>query len=135
MYKSEFFTRIRYAETDQMGFVYYGNYATFLEIGRVEAFRNLGISYKSLEIEGYLMPVTDLNIKYISPAFYDDEIAIHTYINEWPGARIRFDYEIYRGDTKLIVAHTYLVFINVETKKIVRMPKVLLEALSPYFQK
>ena len=87
-------TRVRYSETDQMGYCYYGNYAQFLEIGRVEALRHLGFRYKDMEEQGILLPVLDFQIKYISPAKYDDLLTIETTIVAVEGTRIIFDYQI-----------------------------------------
>ena len=87
--------RVRYAETDRMGYVYYGNYATYFEVGRVEAMKSIGMSYKKLEDSGIMMPVLEYKIKYFKPAFYDDELTIVTSIKELPMARITFFYETY----------------------------------------
>ena len=80
MYTTEVKIRVRYAETDRMGYVYYGNYATYFEVARVESLRNLGFSYRSLEDEGILLPVLDFSIRYRRPAYYDDELTIKTII-------------------------------------------------------
>ena len=88
--------RVRYAETDQMGFVYYGNYATYFEVARVEMLRSLGFTYKKLEGEGVILPVLEFTIKYIRPAYYDDLLSIKTTIRELPSARIRFFYETFK---------------------------------------
>lgn len=95
MIKIETMLRVRYAETDQMGFVYYGNYAQYYEVGRVEAMRSLGFSYKEMEENGILMPVINLNINYKKPALYDDEIRIVTTVSKLPSVRITFDYECF----------------------------------------
>jgi acyl-CoA thioester hydrolase len=128
--------RVRYADTDQMGYVYYGNYAGYFEIGRVEALRSLGISYRELEEEGVMMPVLENYSKYIRPAFYDDLLEIRVMLKEMPSARIRFDYEIFRENGELIhIGHTVLVFVSVETKKIVAPPAAVMDALSGFFEK
>ena len=82
MYSFKTKVRVRYAETDKMGYCYYGNYATYFEIARVEALRSLGVSYKSLEDEGVFLPVSEFNIKYLKPAYYDDELTIHVFVKE-----------------------------------------------------
>ena len=82
--------RVRYAETDQMGYAYYGNYATYFEVARVEALRSLNFSYKQLEKDGVMLPVLEFGIKYFKPGFYDDELTIKTMISELPSARIKF---------------------------------------------
>ena len=88
MYLHETKIRIRYGETDQMGYVYYGNYAQFFEIGRVEMLRSLGVSYASMEKQGIMLPVVDFSVKYIKPAYYDDLITIRTMIEEIPSVKI-----------------------------------------------
>ena len=110
--------RVRYAETDQMGFVYYGNYATYLEVARVETFRHLGFSYREMEEEGILMPVLEYKTKFIRPATYDDLLTIKVKIKEKSELRIRFEYEIYNeSNTLLNICETTLVFISKETGK------------------
>ena len=122
--------RIRYSETDQMGYCYYGNYAQFLEIGRVETLRTVGISYKELEEKGIMLPVVELNIKYLKPALYDDLIEIRTYLKKTPGVRIEFDYEIYNEKNELLTtAYTSLVFISSKTMKPVQAPEDLREKI------
>lgn len=110
--------RVRYAETDQMGYVYYGNYATYFEVARVETFRAVGFSYKEMEDEGIMMPVLEYKTKYIKPAYYDDLLTIKVSIKEKPGIRIRFEYEVYNEAGVLLnVSETTLVFVNKNTGK------------------
>ncbi|HTO37716.1 MAG TPA: thioesterase family protein [Brumimicrobium sp.] len=124
IYSSETQLRVRYGETDQMGYCYYGNYAQYFEVGRVEALRKLGMTYKQLEEMGYMLPVSTLNIKYFSPAFYDDLLTIVTKITEQKGVRLVFEYEIYNESKKLLVtADTMLVFVNKSTMKPTTPPK------------
>ncbi|GAB4326862.1 MAG: thioesterase family protein [Flammeovirgaceae bacterium] len=135
MFVHEYQTRVRYADTDQMGYVYYGNYAVFYEIGRVEAIRSLGISYKDLEDkEGVMMPVLELHCHFMKPARYDDLITVKTIISELPSIKIRFDYEIYnqKGDL-LNEGNTTLVFIKKDTHKPCRVPSSIVNALKQYF--
>ena len=87
--------RVRYAETDPMKYVYYGNYAQYLEVARVELFRTLGISYEEIENQGIWLPVSQFTIKYLKPALYYEILEIHTFIKKIPGVRLEFDYEIY----------------------------------------
>ncbi len=126
MYQSSVKIRVRYGETDQMGYVYYGNYAQYFEVGRVEALREIGISYKELEEAGTLLPVSDFEIKYFKPAFYDDEIEVHTRIISIKGARMNFTYKTLNqnGDV-LNQAKTTLVSIDRETGRPSRCPKIL----------
>lgn len=110
--------RVRYAETDQMGYVYYGNYATYFEVARVETFRAIGFSYKEMEEAGVMMPVLEYKTKYIKPAFYDDLLTIKVIIKEKPSIRIRFEYEVYNEAGVLLnVSETTLVFVNKNTGK------------------
>ena len=132
-YTNKHYVRVRYAETDKMGYCYYGNYASFLEIGRVESLRSLGISYKSLEDNGIMLPVSEFQIKYFSPAYYDDMLLIETKITAIKGVRIYFDYFIYNDNQKLVAsAMTSLVFIDSITKKPVAPPKELLSIIQSY---
>jgi acyl-CoA thioester hydrolase len=126
--------RVRYADTDQMGFVYYGHYARYFEIGRVEALRSLGISYKELESQGVMMPVLENYSKFLKPAHYDDLLSIQVMIKEKPGTRIRFDYEITNQDGLLIhTGYTVLVFVSAETRNVVPFPEVVKTALESFF--
>ncbi|MCU0417776.1 MAG: acyl-CoA thioesterase [Cytophagaceae bacterium] len=126
--------RVRYAETDQMGYVYYGNYATYFEVARVETFRHLGCSYKSMEAQGILMPVLDFKTKFIKPARYDDVLSIKVIIKEKPGVRITFNYEVYNEHNVLLnLAETTLVFINDQFKPTLP-PDSVLTIFTPYFQ-
>ncbi len=132
-YTNKHYVRVRYSETDKMGYCYYGNYASFLEIGRVESLRSLGISYKSLEDNGIMLPVSEFQIKYILPAYYDDMLLIETKISAIKGVRIYFDYFIYNDNQKLVAsAMTSLVFIDAISKKPVAPPKELLSIIQSY---
>ena len=118
MYSFETKVRVRYGETDQMGFVYYGVYAQYFEVGRVELLRSLGVGYKSLEEKGYFLPVVNFEIQYKKPALYDDELTIKTTIKEMPSAGIAFYYETFNmGNELLNTAKVVLVFIDKNTKK------------------
>lgn len=126
--------RVRYSETDQMGVVYYGNYAAFYEVGRVEAMRKLGVSYRLMEESGIMMPVLELFTKYIRPAKYDDLLTITTYIKEVPTTRVRFDYEIHNeAGTLLNYGHTVLVFVDMVKNKPVMAPSAITDALKAFF--
>ena len=119
--------RVRYGETDRMGFCYYGNYAQFLEVARVELLRSQGISYKELEDEGILLPVRNFSIKYIAPSRYDDLLSIQTEITNIKGSRIEFNYEIRNQKNVLIAtAYTELVFINSNSLKPTNAPDEIL---------
>ena len=114
--------RVRYGETDQMGFCYYGNYAQFLEVARVEALREYGISYKELEERGILLPVRTFSIKYISPAKYDDVLEIKTVIINLQGSRIEFSYSIHSSGKLIATAETELVFVDASSQKPTGIP-------------
>ncbi|MBV6642784.1 MAG: acyl-CoA thioesterase [Cyclobacteriaceae bacterium] len=135
MFQHEIKIRVRYAETDQMGYVYYGNYATYFEVGRVESFRAIGFSYKELEAAGIGMPVLEYKTKYLAPAKYDDELTITVKISEMPGVRIRFEYEIRNEVGKTLnIAETTLVFINMETGRPTRLPEKFEALMHNYFR-
>ena len=115
--------RVRYGETDQMGFCYYGNYAQFLEVARVELLRSNGISYKALEAEGILLPVRTFSIKYITPSRYDDLLKIETEIIKIQTSRIEFSYVIRDQNLTLIAtANTELVFVDSQSMKPIKTP-------------
>lgn len=133
MYSTETEIRVRYAETDRMGFCYYGNYAQYFEVARVEALRSLGISYKSLEDQGILLPVVSFHVDYKNPAHYDDQLIIKCDVREIPGVRIIFDYKTYRDDTLLNEASTTLVFVKNSDNKPMKIPQELLTKFAPYY--
>ncbi|AZA50798.1 acyl-CoA thioesterase [Chryseobacterium carnipullorum] len=128
--------RVRYGETDPMKYVYYGNYAEYLEIGRVELFRNIGMSYDEIENQGIWLPVSEYKIKYIRPALYDQKLEIHTYVKKIPGVRIEFDYEIYneKGE-KITEASTTLFFLDAKTNKIIKCPDFLMKLIEENWNK
>jgi len=130
MRTNEISFRIRYSETDQMGVVYHGNYAQYLELARVEWLRALGISYKSMEEGGIMLPVISLSIKYLKSALYDDLITVKVILNKKPAVRIEFDYEITNEAGELLAtANTVLVFMDMERKRPTRCPQILLNKL------
>ncbi len=123
--------RVRYAETDQMGVVYHGNYAQYLEMGRVEWLRSFGISYRSMEEKGIMLPVISLQLNFKKSAFYDDLITVATNLKKIPSVRIEFDYEIYNEAGEVLVeANTVLVFMDMAKKRPVKCPDYLLERLN-----
>lgn len=134
MFTHEVKLRVRYAETDQMGYVYYGNYATYYEVARVETFRDLGFSYKAMEDSGIMMPVLEMECKYFQPAKYDDLLTIKVTIPEFPKVRVTYLYEIQNeAGTLLNQGKTVLAFVNMETGRPTRMPEWLNELYRPYF--
>jgi len=124
--------RVRYGETDQMGYCYYGNYAQYFEVGRVEALREVGMSYKSLEDRGIMLPVSSFTVNYKSPAKYDDELSIETIITELKGARLLFAYNIYINERLTAEGSTTLVFVSKENMKPIQPPKDFVDLLTAY---
>src|ERR1700754_4231484 len=113
MFTSETKIRVRYAETDQMNIVYHGNYAQYFEVGRVEAMRQLGLSYKDLEATGIIMPVIEWTAKFLRPAHYDDLLTARTALKDWPvDHRIEFHQEVFNQRGKMLTTgHVRLYFL------------------------
>lgn len=135
MYKYSHFKRVRYAETDKMGYLYYGHYAKYYEIGRVETIRSLGISYKDLEDEHNIMlPVLHLESRYIRPAYYDENIEIVSILKELPHKMLVFEHELFNEEKEIInKAQVKLFFVNQLTQKRVSCPEILKTKLDRYF--
>jgi len=126
----EFKVRVRYAETDQMGVVYHGNYAQYFEMGRVEWLRNLGLSYKFMEENGIMLPVVSLTLNYKKPARYDDLLTVRTILKKQESVKIEFDYEIYNeGGELLTIGNSVLVFVDMKTGRPVTPPDYVKEKL------
>lgn len=136
MYAHSTTLRIRYAETDQMDIVYYGNYAQFFEVGRAEWIRELGFTYKKMEEMGIRMPVVEMEARFLRPAHYDDLITIKSILKELPEDHsISFFHEVYNEQNKLLTTgKVTLFFIDSHTNKRTQMPKALREKLLPFFQ-
>ena len=129
------YVRVRYGETDPMKYVYYGNYAEYLELGRVELFRTIGMSYDEIENNGIWLPVSEYQIKYLKPARYDQLLCIKTTLKEKPGVRIVFDYEIFNPEgEKITTASTTLFFFDGKTNKILRCPDFLMKLIDKAWQ-
>jgi acyl-CoA thioester hydrolase len=135
VFTSEVQIRVRYAETDQMGYVYYGNYGAYYEVARTEAFRTLGIHYKEMEKDGVMMPVLEMRCKYIRPARYDDLLTVKLMLKEKPsGARIKFEYEVYNEAQELLnVGETTMVFVDMQTSRPTPIPASVLTKLDSYY--
>jgi len=135
MYEFTFEKRVRYGETDQMGYLYYGNYAAYYEIGRVEMLRSLGITYKSMEEEhGILMPVTNLDMRFVRPGRYDELLQIKTSLRTLPDRFIVFHVEILNENNKLVNGgRVKLCFVDSKTNKTITAPDFLMEKLRPFF--
>ena len=136
MFTSQTQIRIHYALTDQMSVVYYGNYAQFYEIGRTEAIRELGFTYKEIEAMGIVLAVTDMHIRFLRPAKYDDVITVKTTLKEIPlHHKIVFHGEIYNQENELLnTGDVTLYFLEAKTMKRTEMPYELKEKLSVHFK-
>ncbi|GAA4018188.1 thioesterase family protein [Hymenobacter fastidiosus] len=135
MYLHDTQIRVRYAETDQMGYVYHGNYAAFFEVARTEAFRHLGIRYKDLEADGVGMPVGEIRTRFRRPARYDDLLTVRLMLKQpAEGSRVLFEYEIYNEANELLTeGHTLMVFVSTATGRPVPIPTDIQAKLVPYF--
>lgn len=136
MLTHHFQKRVRYGETDQMGYLYYGNYAQYYEIGRVEMLRSLGLTYKEMEEElGIMMPVTSLQMRFVRPARYDELLTIRTTLKQLPDRFITFHVEILNENGKLVNGGSVrLCFVTVKTQQTIPAPAYLLDKLKPYFE-
>lgn len=135
MYTHQTKIRVRYGETDQMGYMYYGNYAEFYEVARVEMLRSLGMTYRSMEEDGIMMPVLEMSCKYLKPALYDEELTVKTTLKKMPAVKIRFNYEFYNEANELIhEAETTLAFINMERNRPCLPSAEFQERLKPFFE-
>lgn len=136
MYVHETQIRVRYGETDQMGYLYYGHYAQYYEVGRVETIRSLGLTYKELEeVHGIWLPVVSLEMRFIRPAFYDDLLTVRTEVRELPDEHITFHVELFNERKKLVNAgRVRLCFFDSKTKKVVPAPEYLMEKIRGQFE-
>jgi acyl-CoA thioester hydrolase len=135
MYQSQTTVRVRYGETDQMGYVYYGYYAMYYEVARVEALRKLGMTYREIEAMGIIMPVLENHSAFLAAARYDEVLTIVTTIKEKPTVRIAFNYDIYNEEHKLIhQGRTLLAFVNQKSGKPCRPPEAMMNVLGPFFK-
>ena len=135
MFEHSIKLRVRYGETDQMGYMYYGNYAEFYEVGRVEMLRSLGLTYSGMEEAGIKMPVLEMHCKYLRPALSDEEITIKVIMDKMPGIRIHFRYELYNERNELInTGETLLVFINMKNNRPCLPTQEFLDKLKPFFE-
>ena len=128
---SETQIKVRYAETDQMGVVYHGNYAQYLELARIDWLAKLGVSYKKMEEEGVMLPVYEINLKFKKSAYFDDTITVKTSLKKFPTASIFFSYEIYNQHQELLtIASTTLVFVDHKTRKPITCPDYIKKVIS-----
>jgi acyl-CoA thioester hydrolase len=136
MFVHETQTRVRYGETDQMGYLYYGNYALYYEVGRAEMIRSLGLSYKEMEEKlGIMMPVMSLQMRFVRPALYDELVTIRTTLRELPTGTITFHMELFNEKKKLLNGGSVkLCFVETATNRTVAPPQYLIEKLRPFFE-
>lgn len=135
MYSHEINIRVRYGEVDMMGYLYYGYYSFYYEQARVECMRSLGIPYKEMENLGFMLPVSDMHIRFIKPAFYDDIVRIKTAIKKMPLVRHVFHHEMFNQENVLInTAEITLVYLDRDSRKPVACPAFILDLLKPYFE-
>ena len=121
---------VRYSETDQMSFVYHGNYVKYFEMGRIAWLRKLGFSYKKMEEDGILMPVIDIKINFKKPALFDDKLKLITKLVRTPSYMIEFEFEIIKKENIISSGYTKLVFLNSVTNKPMRCPNLIIDALN-----
>jgi acyl-CoA thioester hydrolase len=135
MFVAETQIRVRYAETDQMGVVYYGNYAQYFEVARAESIRQLGYTYRDMEASGVIMPVVELHCRYLRPANYDDLLTVRSTVKELPaGHRIEFHQEVFNEKGKLLTTgRVVLFFMTAKDMQKATMPEPLRKKLEPFF--
>ena len=126
--------KVRYCETDQMGLVHHGSYINYFEEARISWISNLGFSYSEMEKSGIILPVSKLNVSYLRPAYFDDELVVNVELAELPTSRLIFNYTIKNKDEVVVTGTTVLAFLNKETKKPVRCPDYMLEKVTPLFK-
>ena len=126
--------KVRYCETDQMGLVHHGSYINYFEEARIAWISNLGFSYSEMEKSGIILPVSKLNVNYLRPACFDDDLLISVELAELPTSRLIFDYTIKKEEEVIVTGTTVLAFLNKETKKPVKCPDYMLEKVTPLFK-
>ena len=134
MIKTKTQLRVRYAETDKMAVVYHANYAQYFEVARTEMFRELGLTYATMEANGIMLPLVDLYCRYHRPAHYDELLTIEVTVEEMPAVKIKFNYKIYNEQNELLTdGYTTLVFIDMKTNRPTRMPENIKQGVEKYF--
>tara|TARA_B100000161_G_scaffold171225_1_gene122701 strand:+ start:192 stop:596 length:405 start_codon:yes stop_codon:yes gene_type:complete len=126
--------KVRYCETDQMGLVHHGSYINYFEEARIAWISNLGFSYSEMEKSGIILPVSKLNVSYLRPAYFDDDLFVSVEIAELPTSRLIFNYTIKKEEEVIVTGTTVLAFLNKETKKPVKCPDYMLEKVTPLFK-
>jgi acyl-CoA thioester hydrolase len=134
MYCTETIIRVRYGETDRMGYMYYGHYPEYFEVSRTDMIRSLGLSYREIEDSGIIMPVKSLKVDYKTPALYDELLTVKSCLKTLPEIKLDIDYEIYNENKQLVcTGNTVLAFVDVKTRRPKRAPEFFLEAVRKYF--
>lgn len=134
MYSSETKIRVRYGETDRMGYMYYGHYPEYFEVSRTDMIRSLGLSYREIEDLGIIMPVRSLKVDYKTPALYDEVLTVKSILKKLPEIKLDIDYEIYNEENKLVcTGNTILAFVNVKTRRPGRAPGFFIDKVRKYF--
>mgnify|MGYP006225863877 FL=1 len=126
--------KVRYCETDQMGLVHHGSYINYFEEARIAWISNLGFSYSEMEKSGIILPVSKLNVNYLRPAYFDDDLLVSVELAELPTSRLIFNYTIKKEEEVIVTGTTVLAFLNKETKKPVKCPDYMLEKVTPLFK-
>ena len=126
--------KVRYCETDQMGLVHHGSYINYFEEARIAWISNLGFSYSEMEKSGIILPVSKLNVNYLRPAYFDDDLLVSVELAELPTSRLIFNYTINKEEEVIVTGTTVLAFLNKETKKPVKCPDYMLEKVTPLFK-
>ncbi|GBD86460.1 acyl-CoA thioester hydrolase YbgC [bacterium BMS3Abin03] len=129
--------RVRYADTDQMHYAYYGKYPEYFEVGRTDMMRELNLTYKTIEENGFMMPVHSIYINYKNPAFYDELLEVESLVGKLPEVKVHIDHKIISAERNVLICEGYvdLVFVNRETKKVCRPPEFFLKVIRPFFNK
>lgn len=134
MFCSETTIRVRYGETDRMGYLYYGHYPAYFEASRTDMIRLFGFTYREIEEQGIIMPVHRLKVDYKRPAHYDELLTVKSCLKVLPVVRLDIDYEIYNAQKQLIcTGNTVLAFVDVKTGRPRRAPRFFIEAVKNYF--
>ena len=126
--------RVRYKETDAMGVVHHSNYVNYYEVARTEMLRELGTTYKDLESSGVMLPIHEVKMNYITPAYYDDLLTVKLTMKQMPSVRMIFDHEIFNEQGVLLnIGQVVLVFMNAATRKACRAPKKVMDVFAKFF--
>lgn len=136
MFVYESKVKVRYVETDQMGVVHHSNYAQYYELARTECFEACsGMSYQTMENEGVMLPILEMQSKFLKPAHYNQTLTIKSIVKELPTVRLTVDYEIYNEAEELInIGKTVLVFVNKQTRRPCQPPENFMQQVCQYFK-